>query len=72
MSVIHCNWTWGSYRAWSAFFRMETFCMSHPSTHIDLIRDAISFKVGLFNRILIFGMELSRNNGIRDYLRESI
>ena len=50
------------------FFRMETFCLSHPSTHIDLIRNAIPFKVGLFNKILIFNVELSRNNGIRDYL----
>ena len=28
-------------------------------------------KVVSFNKILIFNMELSRNNGIRDYLREN-
>ena len=43
--------------------------MSHPSTHIDLLKDVVSFKDSLFNRILIFNMELWYNNGIRDYLR---
>ena len=72
MSVIHCNWTWGSYHALGAFFRMKTSGVSHPSTHIDLLRDVISFEADLFNRILICNTELTRNNGIRDYLRESI
>ena len=53
-------------------FSDGNLCVSHPSTHIDLRRYAISFKGDLCDRILIFNMELSRNNGIRDYLRESI